>query len=55
MPAIILKISELLKKKFPINEAVVPKATKTNEKPKVTYADRNGKYQGQKGVTLPKV
>jgi len=28
---------------------------KGNEKPKVTYADRNGKYQGQKGVTLPKV
>ena len=28
---------------------------KGNEKPDVTYADRNGKYQGQKGVTLPKV
>ena len=28
---------------------------KGNEKPEVTYADRNGKYQGQKGVTLPKV
>ena len=26
-----------------------------NEKPKVTYADRNGKYMGQTGVTLPKV
>ena len=25
------------------------------EVPVVTYADRNGKYQGQKGVTLPKV
>ena len=28
---------------------------KGNEKPEVTYADRNGKYMGQKGVTLPKV
>ena len=26
-----------------------------DEAPQVTYADRNGKYQGQKGVTLPKV
>jgi len=34
-PAIILKISELVKKKFPINEAVEPKAIKTKEKPKV--------------------
>ena len=28
---------------------------KGNEKPEVTYADRNGKYMGQTGVTLPKV
>ena len=28
---------------------------KGNEAPSVTYADRNGKYMGQKGVTLPKV
>ena len=28
---------------------------KGNEKPGVTYADRNGKYMGQVGVTLPKV
>ena len=28
---------------------------KGNETPEVTYADRNGKYMGQKGVTLPKV
>ena len=28
---------------------------KGNEKPEVTYADRNGKYMGQIGVTLPKV
>ena len=28
---------------------------KGNEIPDVTYADRNGKYQGQRGVTLPKV
>ena len=34
-PAIILKISELVKKNFPINEAVEPKAIKTKEKPKV--------------------
>ena len=27
---------------------------KGNEKPEVTYADRNGKYMGQTGVTLPK-
>jgi len=34
-PAIILKISELVKKKIPINVAVEPKAIKTKEKPKV--------------------
>ena len=28
---------------------------KGNEVPEVTYADRTGKYTGQKGVTLPKV
>ncbi len=28
---------------------------KGNETPEVTYADRNGKYMGQIGVTLPKV
>ena len=28
---------------------------KGNEEPGVTYADRKGKYMGQKGVTLPKV
>ena len=28
---------------------------KGNEKPNVSYADRNGKYMGQKGVTLPKI
>ena len=28
---------------------------KGNEDPEVTYADRNGKYMGQTGVTLPKV
>ena len=26
-----------------------------NESPEVSYADRKGKYQGQTGVTLPKV
>jgi dCTP deaminase len=28
---------------------------KGNEIPEVTYSDRNGKYMGQTGVTLPKV
>ena len=28
---------------------------KGNEKPEITYADRDGKYMGQTGVTLPKV
>ena len=28
---------------------------KGNETPQVTYSDRNGKYMGQTGVTLPKV
>ena len=28
---------------------------KGNEEPEVSYADRKGKYMGQKGVTLPKV
>ena len=35
MLAIILKIFELVKKNFPINDAVDPKAIKTKEKPKV--------------------
>ena len=35
MPAIILKIFELVKKIFPINDVVEPKAMKTKEKPKV--------------------
>ena len=34
MLAIILKIFELVKKNFPINDAVDPKAIKTKEKPK---------------------
>jgi dCTP deaminase len=28
---------------------------KGNEKPNITYADRNGKYMKQSGVTLPKI
>ena len=28
---------------------------KGNEKPEITYADRNGKYMKQSGVTLPKI
>ena len=35
MPAMILKIFELTKKNFPINEAEEPKTIKTKEKPKV--------------------
>ena len=35
MPAIILKIFELVRKNFPINDAVEPKTMKTKEKPKV--------------------
>jgi hypothetical protein len=35
IPATILKVFELTKKKFPINEAAEPKAIKTKEKPKV--------------------
>ena len=34
-PATILKTFELVKKNFPINEAVEPKAMKTKEKPRV--------------------
>ena len=34
IPAMILKILELVKKNFPINEAVEPNAMKTKEKPK---------------------
>ena len=36
------------------NEGVANSFLKGNEKPEVTYADRNGKYMGQTGVTLPK-
>ena len=35
MPAIILKIFELVRKNFPINDAVEPKNMKIKEKPKV--------------------
>ena len=28
---------------------------KGNEKPEISYSDRNGKYMGQTGVTLPKI
>ena len=35
IPAIILKISELTKKNFPISDAVEPKVIKTREKPTV--------------------
>jgi len=35
IPAMILKILELVNKNFPINETVEPNAIKTKEKPKV--------------------
>ena len=35
IPAMILKILELVKKNFPISEAVEPSVIKTKEKPKV--------------------
>ncbi len=41
---------------FCLNEGVAQFIfLKGNEKPDVSYADRNGKYMGQKGVTLPKI
>ena len=40
-PAITLKVSELLKKNFPINDAVEPKVIKTIENPK---GEKNGFY-----------
>jgi dCTP deaminase len=37
------------------NEGIVQLLFFQGEKPEVTYADRNGKYQGQTGVTLPRL
>ncbi len=37
------------------NEGIVQLLFFQGDKPEVTYADRQGKYQGQKGVTLPKL
>lgn len=37
------------------NEGIVQLLFFQGEKPETTYADRQGKYQGQLGVTLPKL
>ncbi len=37
------------------NEGVVQLVFFEGERPEVTYADRKGKYQGQRGITLPKL
>ncbi|MCY4353288.1 MAG: hypothetical protein OXC09_00635 [Truepera sp.] len=37
------------------NEGIVQLLFFQGERPEVTYADRKGKYQGQTGVTLPKL
>lgn len=37
------------------NEGIVQLLFFQGERPDVTYADRRGKYQGQRGVTLPKL
>lgn len=37
------------------NEGIVQLLFFQGDKPEVTYADRKGKYQGQTGVTLPKL
>ncbi|MEM6431150.1 MAG: dCTP deaminase [Deinococcota bacterium] len=37
------------------NEGIVQLLFFQGERPEVTYAERSGKYQGQRGVTLPKL
>jgi dCTP deaminase len=37
------------------NEGIVQLLFFQGERPEVTYAERRGKYQGQRGVTLPKL
>jgi len=37
------------------NEGIVQLLFFQGERPETTYADRQGKYQGQRGVTLPKL
>lgn len=37
------------------NEGVVQLVFFEGERPEVTYSDRKGKYQGQRGITLPKL
>lgn len=38
-----------------IDEGVTQMVFLEGERPNVTYSDKNGKYQGQRGITLPKV
>ncbi len=37
------------------NEGIVQLLFFQGDRPEVTYRDRQGKYQGQRGVTLPKL
>ena len=37
------------------HEGVVQLLFYCGERPEVTYSDRNGKYQGQTGITLPRI
>jgi dCTP deaminase len=37
------------------NEGIAQVMFFRGERPAVTYADKRGKYQGQSGVTLPRV
>jgi dCTP deaminase len=37
------------------HEGVVQVLFYRGERPEVTYSDRNGKYQGQTGITLPRL
>ena len=37
------------------NEGIVQLLFFQGERPEVTYGDRKGKYQGQTGVTLPRL
>jgi dCTP deaminase len=36
-------------------EGVVQLVFFEGERPEVTYGDRKGKYQGQRGITLPRI
>jgi deoxycytidine triphosphate deaminase len=50
------KISYPLTLKIYANEGIAQVIFLEADEPcKISYADRKGKYQGQKGITLPKV